>query len=354
MMSAMRPSMMVISTRRVADVAQHINYDLRVNRVYARSADPTYRLALRLRSLHSFFRIVMGWFEVRSLPWEAGHRSSRPCRCPHRREGRRAWSRARPAPPAESPAMPIRVASIRRLPDQAGCAPVNSFSTKSATSPGRRICCRGPSGMLREQGRLGLLPQVLSMQVQVRLELPCSARSASPASTGAVRSGRRSSVCRTAHPLSSPNSPSPPRWPSHSGRWSRSAASSAPRPSCTTSILACHWAHQAYPPRSPGPAATWPPSPPWASASAHSSAPPPARSPPSSYASSSCRRPSPRYPNHGGTAFATPCRRAQLSRSRPSNRTLTCSAPPTYTYCCSPTRSWYRWGGILVTLCRAQ
>ncbi len=57
------------ASRRVADVAQHINYDPRVNRVYARSADPTYRLALRLRSLHSFFRIVMGWFEIRGLPW---------------------------------------------------------------------------------------------------------------------------------------------------------------------------------------------------------------------------------------------------------------------------------------------
>jgi hypothetical protein len=56
--------------RRVTDLAQHINYDLRVNRAYARSADPTYRLALRLRSLHTFFRIVMGWFEIRGMPWE--------------------------------------------------------------------------------------------------------------------------------------------------------------------------------------------------------------------------------------------------------------------------------------------
>jgi hypothetical protein len=58
------------ATRRVTDLAQHINYDLRVNRAYARSADPNYRLALRLRSLHTFFRIVMGWFEIRGLPWE--------------------------------------------------------------------------------------------------------------------------------------------------------------------------------------------------------------------------------------------------------------------------------------------
>jgi hypothetical protein len=57
------------ASRRRADVAQHINYDLRVNRAYARSDDPVYLLALRLRSLHSFLHVVMGWFDVRGLPW---------------------------------------------------------------------------------------------------------------------------------------------------------------------------------------------------------------------------------------------------------------------------------------------
>lgn len=54
----------------LADRAQHLNYDLRVNQTYAKSQNPLYLQALRLRELHSFSGLFVGYFILRGLPWE--------------------------------------------------------------------------------------------------------------------------------------------------------------------------------------------------------------------------------------------------------------------------------------------
>lgn len=46
-----------------------VSYDLLVNENYATSDDPLYRLALRLRSLHSFSRLLLAYFRVRGVLW---------------------------------------------------------------------------------------------------------------------------------------------------------------------------------------------------------------------------------------------------------------------------------------------
>jgi predicted nucleotidyltransferase len=47
-----------------------ISYDLLVNENYALSSQPRYRLALRLRSLHSFSRLLLAYFRVRHVVWQ--------------------------------------------------------------------------------------------------------------------------------------------------------------------------------------------------------------------------------------------------------------------------------------------
>lgn len=59
----------------LADRAQHLNYDLRVNKTYARSTNPLYLQALRLRELHSFSNLFMGYFALRGVPWEGEKRA---------------------------------------------------------------------------------------------------------------------------------------------------------------------------------------------------------------------------------------------------------------------------------------
>lgn len=46
-----------------------VSYDLLVNERYLRSDDDMYRLALRLRGLHSFSRLILAYFRVRGLNW---------------------------------------------------------------------------------------------------------------------------------------------------------------------------------------------------------------------------------------------------------------------------------------------
>ena len=46
-----------------------VSYDLLVNESYLRSDDHMYRLALRLRELHSFSRLILAYFRVRGLDW---------------------------------------------------------------------------------------------------------------------------------------------------------------------------------------------------------------------------------------------------------------------------------------------
>jgi predicted nucleotidyltransferase len=47
-----------------------ISYDLLVNENCALSSEPRYRLALRLRSLHSFSRLLLAYFRVRRVVWQ--------------------------------------------------------------------------------------------------------------------------------------------------------------------------------------------------------------------------------------------------------------------------------------------
>ncbi len=47
-----------------------VSYDLLVNENYALSSQPRYRLALRLRSLHSFSRLLLAYFRVRHVVWQ--------------------------------------------------------------------------------------------------------------------------------------------------------------------------------------------------------------------------------------------------------------------------------------------
>lgn len=54
----------------IATTVWSVNYDLIVSSRYAESDDAVYTLALAMRSLHVFFRIVMAWFTCRGLLWE--------------------------------------------------------------------------------------------------------------------------------------------------------------------------------------------------------------------------------------------------------------------------------------------
>ena len=47
-----------------------VSYDLLVNENYASSSEPRYQLALRLRSLHSFSRLLLAYFRVRQVVWQ--------------------------------------------------------------------------------------------------------------------------------------------------------------------------------------------------------------------------------------------------------------------------------------------
>lgn len=62
------------SSRLVSADTQHaerwqVSYDLLVNERYLRSDEHIYRLALRLRALHSFSRLILAYFRVRGLNW---------------------------------------------------------------------------------------------------------------------------------------------------------------------------------------------------------------------------------------------------------------------------------------------
>lgn len=69
-----RASKSVAPTAVAADIATaerwQVSYDLLVNENYARSDDAVYLLALRLRLLHSFSRLLLAYFRVRAILWQ--------------------------------------------------------------------------------------------------------------------------------------------------------------------------------------------------------------------------------------------------------------------------------------------
>jgi len=54
-----------------------ITYDVRVNRAYAGSGDALYLRALSIRLLHSYSRVIQGWFSARDLPWDGEKKAVR-------------------------------------------------------------------------------------------------------------------------------------------------------------------------------------------------------------------------------------------------------------------------------------
>lgn len=65
--AASRPAGMV--THDVDEERRQFSYDVLVNENYAKSAEEEYRLALELRSLHAFSRLLLGYFRVRGILW---------------------------------------------------------------------------------------------------------------------------------------------------------------------------------------------------------------------------------------------------------------------------------------------